>query len=202
MSFKSHRPRRIDSVEEVHECERWRSQVVSEISRKITRINDPILSQYQIRDVNDEINKLMREKTAWEYRIKDLGGPNYLRTKLFQAASLSGQGGYKYYGRAKDLPGVRETLDAAAKERVRKQKLECGEYYEEEEESTENLDAEYFGLGDDSALVREEQEYEASILPGNPGKPIEPIELPKIPTLLEMEAYLVEKQKEQLVQML
>jgi hypothetical protein len=36
------------------------------------------LSDYQVRDLNDEINKLMREKLAWEHRIKELGGPDYL----------------------------------------------------------------------------------------------------------------------------
>jgi len=35
------------------------------------------LGDYQIRDLNDEINKLLREKGAWEYRIRELGGPNY-----------------------------------------------------------------------------------------------------------------------------
>lgn len=39
------------------------------------------LSDYQVRDLNDEINKLMREKLAWEHRIKELGGPDYFVSK-------------------------------------------------------------------------------------------------------------------------
>ena len=35
------------------------------------------LNDFQIRDLNDEINRLMREKRHWEYRIKELGGPDY-----------------------------------------------------------------------------------------------------------------------------
>lgn len=35
------------------------------------------LTDYQIRDLNDEINKLIREKYHWENRILELGGPNY-----------------------------------------------------------------------------------------------------------------------------
>jgi hypothetical protein len=35
------------------------------------------LSDYQIRDLNDEINKLMREKSHWDDQIKKLGGPDY-----------------------------------------------------------------------------------------------------------------------------
>jgi pre-mRNA-splicing factor ISY1 len=35
------------------------------------------LNEYQIRDLNDEINRLFREKHVWELRIKDLNGPDY-----------------------------------------------------------------------------------------------------------------------------
>lgn len=35
------------------------------------------LGEFRIRDLNDEINKLLREKGHWEYRIKELGGPDY-----------------------------------------------------------------------------------------------------------------------------
>jgi hypothetical protein len=34
---------------------------------------------FRIRDLNDEINKLMREKGHWERRIVELGGPDYSR---------------------------------------------------------------------------------------------------------------------------
>lgn len=35
------------------------------------------LGEFKIRDLNDEINKLLREKGHWEVRIKELGGPDY-----------------------------------------------------------------------------------------------------------------------------
>lgn len=35
------------------------------------------LGEFRIRDLNDEINKLLREKRHWQERIKDLGGPDY-----------------------------------------------------------------------------------------------------------------------------
>lgn len=35
------------------------------------------LGEFRIRDLNDEINKLLREKRYWEERIKELGGPDY-----------------------------------------------------------------------------------------------------------------------------
>ena len=35
------------------------------------------LGEFRIRDLNDEINKLLREKRHWEERILELGGPDY-----------------------------------------------------------------------------------------------------------------------------
>ena len=35
------------------------------------------LDEYQVRDLNDLINRRFREKRMWEERIKELGGPNY-----------------------------------------------------------------------------------------------------------------------------
>jgi pre-mRNA-splicing factor ISY1 len=35
------------------------------------------LGEYRLRDLNDELNKLLREKRHWEFRIAQLGGPDY-----------------------------------------------------------------------------------------------------------------------------
>lgn len=35
------------------------------------------LGEFKLRDINDEINKLLREKGHWEDRIKELDGPDY-----------------------------------------------------------------------------------------------------------------------------
>ena len=34
---------------------------------------------HRLRDLNDEINKLIREKGHWEVRIVELGGPDYAK---------------------------------------------------------------------------------------------------------------------------
>jgi len=47
------------------------------------------LSDFQIRDLNDEINKLMREKYRWEMQIKDLGGVDYRVWLYDNPSSLS-----------------------------------------------------------------------------------------------------------------
>ena len=115
---RTRRPKVITEVTAIPACEKWRGQALKEISRKVSRIQDPSLSDFQIRDLNDEINRLMREKHMWEVQIRHLGGPNYMRgARVYddQGREIPGGGkGYRYFGRARDLPGVRELFEAAA----------------------------------------------------------------------------------------
>lgn len=41
------------------------------------QFQNPGLGEYKLRDMNDDINKMLRIKMAWEWRIKELGGPDY-----------------------------------------------------------------------------------------------------------------------------
>src|ERR1700761_94418 len=114
---RTKRPKLITSIDSIPVCEKWRGQVLKEISRKVTKIQDSALSDYQIRDLNDEINKLMREKWVWEKQIRTLGGPNYMRGGRVvdeEGKEVPGGGkGYRYFGRARELPGVKELFEAA-----------------------------------------------------------------------------------------
>lgn len=97
---RTRRPKLITSIDSIPTCEKWRGQVLKEISRKVSRIQDESLSDYQIRDLNDEINKLMREKHMWEVQIRNLGGPNYMRGGRMvdeEGREIPGGGkGYRY----------------------------------------------------------------------------------------------------------
>jgi len=65
------------------------------------------LGEHRIREMNDEINKMMRQKHHWEVRIRELGG-DVLKGRQFydiDGKQLPGAPGYKYYGAAKQLPG-------------------------------------------------------------------------------------------------
>ena len=86
-----------------------------EISRKVSKIQDskslrfcqfslylnhPLagLTDYEVRDLNDEINKLMREKRHWENQIVALGGANYRRNVAMlddDGKEVPGTKGYK-----------------------------------------------------------------------------------------------------------
>ncbi|TFK75539.1 Isy1-like splicing factor [Pluteus cervinus] len=113
------RPRMASACKSLRECERWRGEILREISRKVSKIQDSGLTDYEVRDLNDEINKLLREKRHWENQIVALGGANYRRNVAMlddDGKEVPGTKGYKYFGRAKDLPGVKELFQSRKKE--------------------------------------------------------------------------------------
>mmetsp|Transcript_68124 Transcript_68124/g.154116 ORF Transcript_68124/g.154116 Transcript_68124/m.154116 type:complete len:270 (+) Transcript_68124:110-919(+) len=110
------RPFLSSECDSLAEAEKWRLDVLREISKNIGEIQNAGLGEHRIRDLNDHINKLLREKHHWHKRIKELGGGDYnaREPKSFDAdgRELPGGGGYKYFGAAKELPGVRELFQA------------------------------------------------------------------------------------------
>jgi pre-mRNA-splicing factor ISY1 len=142
----------------LRECERWRGEILREISRKVSKIQDAGLTDYEVRDLNDEINKLLREKRHWENQIVALGGANYRRNVAMLDADgkeVPGTKGYKYFGRAKDLPGVRELFQGRKKEE--EEENQALAYYKK----FMNQGPEYFGDLDDSDNKLLAYEHEA-----------------------------------------
>lgn len=117
VGVRGRRPRRTEESDSIKECEYWRHQIVREVTRKIAEIQNAALGEPRIRDLNDEINKLLREKLRWETRIKELGGPDYSAASTRVVDSMGAElvstskSGYKYFGAAKNLPGVRELFE-------------------------------------------------------------------------------------------
>ncbi|KAG0055324.1 NineTeen Complex (NTC) component [Gryganskiella cystojenkinii] len=150
------RPFRITEVTSLAEAEKWRRNTIGDISKKVSKIQDAGLSDFQIRDLNDEINKLMREKYRWEQQIKDLGGVDYRiagpKTIDAQGKEVPGARGYKYFGRAKDLPGVKELFQP--QQITMKEKTRA--------ELHRNVDADYYGYRDeeDGSILEFEKEQE------------------------------------------
>ncbi|TIB67064.1 hypothetical protein E3P77_01803 [Wallemia ichthyophaga] len=104
----------VSLVTSIRDCERFRGEILKEISRKVDKIQDAGLTDYEVRDLNDEINGLLREKSNYERQIVSLGGANYRRAGVMLDESgkeIPGTRGYKYFGRAKDLPGVKELFE-------------------------------------------------------------------------------------------
>lgn len=139
---------------------KWRGEIIGEISKKVSQIQNAGLMEHQIRDLNDSINKSLREKRHWEHRIIELGGPNLIRygPKMLdhEGREVPGNRGYKYFGAARDLPGVRELFEREAPSKKRKTRAQL----------MRNLDADYYGYRDedDGVLIPLEKEMEAKLM--------------------------------------
>lgn len=153
---KERRPYLASDCDSLHESEKWRRQIIGEISRNVAKIQNAGLGEFKLRDLNDEINKLLREKGHWEDRIVELAGPDYRKTgpKTLgnDGREVPGNKGYKYFGAAKDLPGVRELFEQEPPPAPRKTRAEL----------MKDIDADYYGYRDedDGIVVPLEQEAE------------------------------------------
>lgn len=213
---RTRRPKVITEVDSIPSCEKWRGQTLKEISRKVSKIQDTSLSDYQIRDLNDEINKLMRENHMWEVQIRNLGGPNYMRGggKVYDESGkeIPGGGkGYRYFGRARELPGVKELFEAA------KQKSTDDKPLESRDDLRKAVDAKYYGYApdeEDEALLqyeaaKEKEAYEALLRQGGKGEvPKEWEPLPgdsgdgkcwELPSLQEVQEELMDRRRKKLL---
>eukprot|EP00386_Alphamonas_edax_P013641 GDKI01042110.1.p2 GENE.GDKI01042110.1~~GDKI01042110.1.p2 ORF type:complete len:200 (-),score=49.45 GDKI01042110.1:13-612(-) len=157
---RGRRPRMATEVNDLGDAEYWRRSVVREMSRKIQEIQNASLGEARIRDLNDAINKLIVIKGHWEQRVKELGGPDY-RAQASGAvdaagSELTGKEGYKYFGAAKDLPGVRELFEKeVAPSAPRKNRKELSRF----------LKPDYYGWRDeeDGMLLLAEQARETEL---------------------------------------
>jgi len=144
------RPHLASECTDVDECERWRRQIVREVARDVAAIQNASLGEFKIRELNDQINKRLREKRHWETQIKKLGGPDYdlqgHRVTDHDGRRALGTEGYLYFGAAKDLPGVRELFERREAEAPRQKRADLAKL----------ADAEYYGFRDedDERLLR------------------------------------------------
>ncbi|XP_014256859.1 pre-mRNA-splicing factor ISY1 homolog [Cimex lectularius] len=140
---KIRRPFLATDCNDLPQCEKWRMQIIREIAKKVSQIQNAGLGEFRIRDLNDEINKLLREKGHWEAQIRDLGGPDHSRTGPrmldHEGKEVPGNRGYKYFGAARQLPGVRELFEQAPPPPPHKTRGEL----------MRDIDASYYGYMDD-----------------------------------------------------
>ena len=143
----------------VKEAEAARSQTVRQLTTLIAQIQNAALGEQRIRDMNDQINRCVRSKYVWEAQIRRLGGPDYTslgsRIGESEGVQVPGQSGYRYFGAARDLPGVRELLEQEpafdTNRRTRKQLLS-------------HIHTDYYGWMDDQdpLLMLAESEMETT----------------------------------------
>ena len=124
------RPYLASQCEHLADAEYYRNQIVREITAGISQIQNVGMGEHALRDLNDDINKKMREKYHWNKRIHQLGGVDYNaleRKRQIEEGdpqAMGGMGGaYRYFGAAKELPGVKEILAKQAEKAVKKRFL-------------------------------------------------------------------------------
>lgn len=162
---KKRRPFDPNECTDLADAERFRLGIIREISKKVTQIQNAGLGEFKIRDLNDHINRLLRDKRNWEGRIKQLGGADFKSSHRggiggglegprvdAEGREVPGSRGYKYFGAAKDLPGVRELFALKEKSIPRKTRAEL----------MKNVDPDYYGWRDedDGVIVPLEAEVE------------------------------------------
>ncbi|XP_058755571.1 uncharacterized protein LOC131628767 [Vicia villosa] len=158
---KERRPFLASECRDLNEADKWRQQIMREIGRKVAEIQNEGLGEHRLRDLNDEINKLIREKVHWERRIVELGGPNYARHSakmtdldgnIVDVPNPSGRGpGYRYFGAAKKLPGVRELFEKPPELRKRRTRYDI----------YKRINVAYYGYRDDEDGILERLEEPA-----------------------------------------
>ncbi|CCD23156.1 Isy1p NDAI_0B01220 [Naumovozyma dairenensis CBS 421] len=114
------RPTRVTKVKSLEEALEWKRQVQLEINNKTSRIFDITSSDRQIRDLNDELNDLIKERNRWNWHISNnLNGGTIVKNAQNKEKILGGKliHGVRYFGRALELPEVQELIKNEKKER-------------------------------------------------------------------------------------
>jgi len=171
------RPFIATQCEHLSDAEHFRRQIVREVTDMVKKIQNAGLGEHAIRDLNDGINKLLREKWHWNRRIKELGGRDWNKEErkaqllaekegggvegitapasqdsdpylVSSGAGLKGSGGYRYFGAARELPGVKELFARQAARQVKRKRGDVYKY----------ITPDYYGLRDDEDGVLKELE--------------------------------------------
>nr|BAN64831.1 isy1-like splicing family protein [Babesia bovis] len=158
------KPRHTSEVTDYRTAEHWRNLLVKDVMISISRIQNASLGEFAIRDLNDEINRLIGLRKRWDERVIELGGPDQraLSSAIENAhgAELKiGGGGYRYFGAAKNLPGVRELFE---KQEMDERRVDT---YVTRAELYRKINPDYYGFRDDEdgMLSAAEAELERSL---------------------------------------
>jgi pre-mRNA-splicing factor ISY1 len=160
------RPLLASDCDSLADAEKWRREIVQNLTKKLSAIKNASLGEHRIRELNDEINKLIKQKYYWEIRIRELGGTVPMGKQYYdvEGKELPGAPGYKYFGAAKELPGVRELFQAQEEEddqeqqNKQKRRLRSDIY--------KNITPDYYGFrdDDDGVLMRLEAERSKQLI--------------------------------------
>jgi len=171
VNVRGNRPKLASECEHQGDAEFYRNQINKEITGMIAKIQNPALGEHTIRDLNDEINRKFREKHHWNKRIFQLSNGTIDYNKRERASRIEEgdvqflvatnygkrQGPtYKYFGAAKDLPGVKELLEKQQEKMLSMSRKKRGP-----NEIYKHVGVKYFGWRDEEDGVLLELEDDA-----------------------------------------
>lgn len=202
------RPTKLSSVKSLNEAQQWHKQIGREIKDKTTRLYDPSLNEIQLETLNDELNDLIDEQGKWEwYMAKVLGGKRV--DKKRRDALLGGKLilGKRYFGRAIELPEVQAFLK---KQQEEENYGKDGRGIVDPKRIPTDMKSLYYGKGEPDEELKDFESEWTNILRKkyvrDISSTINTVVLEEVreqvPTIKEMETWLVEERKKKLLKQL
>lgn len=120
----------ISKVSNLQTAKRWRQSLIKDIEDRHSKMFDPLLGQEQLKEYNDQLNQWIKELKWWDWHIRNkLHGnlPEAARNHRNKLYMHLGNGklvlGKRYYGRAIELPEIKDHLDKQEKKRFQVERL-------------------------------------------------------------------------------
>lgn len=146
-----------ETVLTIQEAEGWRSRLSEKLRDNLNRLYNEPLPEAETKYLNDKVNEQIKELRRWETRIVELGGIDYSRDGISAPDGdilNSKTNNYQYFGRARELPIVKELIEAE-KKRMNHNESNFQKKLNKDE-LLQKVDAEYYGLYENNELDEQE----------------------------------------------
>ena len=211
------RPRRVASVTNYREAIQWRLQLINEFKVLNTRAFDPSVNEDDLREINDKLNALIQEKKRWDWHINKKLKPSGKTGKDSRDGFVIGGKlvlGKRYFGRAIELPEIRDYIEEQKRKQLlnKPRQLVDIKKIPNGKDKTNSRSEIYYGKSstsneaDKNRLERFEKEWTPVLqrsmdLHNNDPPENNPLTTP-LPTQPDMEKWLVERRKAELLKKL
>lgn len=117
---RPHTHKQISNIKVLNDALQWRQSLIHDILDCHNKMFDPLLSQDKLQEYNDQLNIWVKQLRMWDWHIKNtlhgrISHDNVrLYTQLKNGKLILGKW---YYGRAIELPEIKDHLDKQAKKR-------------------------------------------------------------------------------------
>lgn len=118
---RPHTHRQISNVKILNVALQWRRSLIQDIIDRHNKMFDPLLGQNKLQEYNEQLNTWIKQLRMWDWHIKNnlhgrISGDNLrLYTQLKNGKLILGKW---YYGRAIELPEIKDHLDKQSKKRL------------------------------------------------------------------------------------